>query len=97
VDGGGTYELDDGRGGFERGTWRAERFLSFLQLPAAGGDIAVGLMGELRLEVALEGGGAAVLTAGDRLSLLGERLDFEGRGPFSLSLGAGAPEREEGR
>jgi hypothetical protein len=101
VEGGGEYEIDDGGGGFERGAWRATRFLSFLQQPAAA-DAAPGtLAGELRLGIAVEGLGTALLTAGDRLTLVGDGIRFggtpAGEAAFEFSLGAYAPRREEGR
>jgi hypothetical protein len=101
VEGGGDYEIDDDRGGFERGAWRATRFLSFLQQPAPA-DAAPGtLAGELRLEVAVEGFGTALLTVGDQLTLLSDGVRFRGTpaggAAFLFSLGVRAPRREEGR
>jgi hypothetical protein len=111
ADGGGTYELADGDGGFERGSWRVVGFVSFLQLPGGGATVP----GELKLEVALEGHGNALLTAWSLpagaeagsparprvgFALVGSSLRFaapEGGEPAGHFVFSSGPRPEEGR
>jgi hypothetical protein len=91
ADGGGSYELADSRGGFERGSWRAKRLVSFVQLPGwispetkeegrQGLPSSRPFSGRLEVEVALDGLGTGILTAWSAMSAaarraLGRRMD----------------------
>jgi hypothetical protein len=91
ADGGGSYELADTSGGFERGSWRTRRFVSFVQMPgwvspetteqrAQGLPGSRPFAGELKVEVTLEGLGTGILTAWSARSAearqaLGRRMD----------------------